>query len=83
MNRNDWMASALCRQADPDLFTPDAYRGQPVRDAKAVCNRCPSRKPCLDDALTTEAGQSRQMRESIRGGLTPGERYDLEQQQAA
>lgn len=45
MSRNlDWMASALCAQADPDAFFPEP--GRSTRPAKKVCERCPVRPEC-------------------------------------
>ena len=34
-------AGALCAQVDPELFFPE--KGEPTRDAKAVCAACPVR----------------------------------------
>jgi WhiB family transcriptional regulator, redox-sensing transcriptional regulator len=52
----DWRASAACRNEDPDLFFPvgttDFVLGQ-IREAKAVCGRCPVQQPCLDWALSS------------------------------
>jgi WhiB family transcriptional regulator, redox-sensing transcriptional regulator len=38
--------SALCSQVDPEIFFPE--KGQPTRDAKALCTACPVRGTCLE-----------------------------------
>lgn len=52
----DWQEAAICRQADPELFFPGGTTGAAVAEiqrAKAVCARCPVRRPCLAYALAT------------------------------
>jgi len=52
----DWQEAAICRQADPELFFPVGTTGAAVAEiqrAKAVCARCPVRRPCLAYALAT------------------------------
>jgi WhiB family redox-sensing transcriptional regulator len=52
----DWQEAAICRQADPELFFPIGTTGAAVAEiqrAKAVCARCPVRRPCLTYALAT------------------------------
>ena len=51
-----WQEAAICRQADPELFFPIGTTGAAVAEiqqAKAVCARCPVRRPCLAYALAT------------------------------
>ena len=51
-----WPESAVCRQADPELFFPIGSTGAAaadIRRAKAVCASCPVQSPCLAYALTT------------------------------
>src|SRR5487761_308791 len=48
-----WRHDAACLSADLTLFFPED-RG--VSKAKAVCARCPVRRPCLDWAIA--AGES-------------------------
>ncbi|MEU9886295.1 WhiB family transcriptional regulator [Sphaerisporangium sp. NPDC051017] len=66
-----WLRRAACRVEDPELFFPISAKGpghlQHER-AKAVCRRCPVRRPCLDYALRT--GQEH----GIWGGTDPDER---------
>ena len=46
-----WRHQAACRGLDPDLFFPGDE--EPGEAAKAVCERCPVRRPCLEWALAT------------------------------
>jgi WhiB family transcriptional regulator, redox-sensing transcriptional regulator len=51
-----WRDAAVCRQADPELFFPIGSTGRAeaeISAAKAVCARCPVRRPCLTFALHT------------------------------
>jgi WhiB family transcriptional regulator, redox-sensing transcriptional regulator len=63
-----WMAQALCRGMDPELWFPE--RGSIADDlqAKKVCSGCPARSKCLDYAL--DNGE----RHGIWGGLSERER---------
>lgn len=68
---DDWRDHAECRDEDPDLFFPIGTTGPPLRRtrrAKAVCDRCPVREPCLRWA--TDTGQA----VGIWGGTTETER---------
>jgi len=65
-----WMAQGACQRADPDLFFPVAAgrAGLPrVRAAKAICQGCAVRDPCLSYGLATR-------QEGIWGGTTLEER---------
>lgn len=73
-----WEEQGSCRQIGPALFEPPNYIKKDVAQAKAVCAKCPVRKPCLAAALDDEAGQPPRLRETVRGGLTPRERADLD-----
>ena len=64
-----WQERALCAQVDPEAFFPD--KGATTRDAKRVCQSCPVRSECLEDALRHNEGFG------IRGGLTERERRHL------
>lgn len=73
-DRPDWRDEAVCRDADPELFFPDAdIRSAKVRVkmAKLICRGCPVSVTCLSWALASgqEAG--------IWGGLTEDERRRL------
>jgi WhiB family redox-sensing transcriptional regulator len=67
----DWRESAACRDEDPELFFPVSEVGpgsEQVRQAKAVCARCPVRQECLEHAIETGLAHG------IFGGATPHER---------
>ena len=69
--RADWRSAAACRSADPELFFPVSAFGQAlaqVAEAKAICARCPVRRPCLAFAQRTRQAHG------IWGGLTEEER---------
>jgi len=71
----DWQHAAACRNEDPELFFPVGAAGVEVllqvREAKAVCARCPVAGECLAQAVEfgDEAG--------IWGGLDEAERREL------
>jgi WhiB family redox-sensing transcriptional regulator len=70
----NWRTRAACRDSDPELFFPIGSTGMAldqIRAAKAVCDQCTTRKPCLDFAIATnqEAG--------VWGGLSEDERRRL------
>lgn len=74
-----WWDHALCIEEDPglELFTSDEHRGEPLQQAKAICDRCAVKTTCLDAALDEEGTTAANMRGSIRGGMTPTERWAL------
>ncbi|MFG7942917.1 WhiB family transcriptional regulator [Streptomyces cacaoi] len=45
-----WMASALCAQADPELWTEPGAGTVPKR----ICHRCPVRTQCQTHAAALE-----------------------------
>jgi WhiB family redox-sensing transcriptional regulator len=68
----NWRARAACRAADPDLFWPE--KGTPpeqIDEAKRICNNCPVKQACLDEAFRTNEW------EAIAGGCTGAEREAL------
>jgi hypothetical protein len=74
-----WLDQAACAGVDPRTFelplggkwdSPDGW--EIAREAKAWCDRCPVRTPCL-------AGTGA-MDDTIRGGLTPKERRPVNAQ---
>jgi hypothetical protein len=74
--RDEWRERARCATyPDPTLWDHTPARGYTIVDkgeivmAKALCNRCPVIAQCLNDA--TEDGDVW----TIRGGMTPAERY--------
>ncbi|MGN6089035.1 MAG: WhiB family transcriptional regulator [Actinomycetes bacterium] len=53
---DDWRHLGLCTQEDPELFFPVGTGPEAIeqtRRAKAICDRCPVREPCLDYAIAT------------------------------
>jgi WhiB family transcriptional regulator, redox-sensing transcriptional regulator len=72
-----WPESAVCRQADPELFFPIGSAGAAAADiqqAKAVCASCPVQQPCLAYALITR------QEFGIWGGCDENERRLLHRQ---
>ena len=71
---DDWRELAACRDEDPELFFPvgsgRAANAQ-IKQAKAVCARCPVRARCLEAGMSEEYG--------VWGGLTEEERRALRQ----
>jgi hypothetical protein len=68
---------------DVDLFVPRRAGRFDYGPARAVCNRCPVRRACLEDALAYEAGlatkggKASYMRHGMFGGTTPAERHSM------
>jgi WhiB family redox-sensing transcriptional regulator len=68
----NWRARAACRAADPDLFWPEKDTpAERIDEAKRICNNCPVKQACLDEAFCTNEW------ESIAGGCTGAEREAL------
>jgi WhiB family redox-sensing transcriptional regulator len=70
----DWLESAACSGADPELFFPVGTSGpalEQIAEAKAVCRRCPVAEQCL--AWAIETGQDA----GVWGGLSEDERRQL------
>ncbi|HZQ27414.1 MAG TPA: WhiB family transcriptional regulator [Acidimicrobiales bacterium] len=61
-----WRHRAACRGVDPDVFYP--VSDEEAEAAKAVCNACPVRQPCLEYALANRE------RDGVWGGATERER---------
>ncbi|MPV35991.1 WhiB family transcriptional regulator [Georgenia subflava] len=75
----DWRHQAACLHEDPELFYPagDARTAQAqVKEAKAVCQRCPVIGTCLAWAL--ETGQDT----GVWGGRSERERRTLRRRRA-
>lgn len=74
-----WWDQALCVTEDPglELFTGDEQRGDTLDKAKAICGECVVRTVCLAAALAEEGTTAANMRGSIRGGMTPIERWAM------
>jgi WhiB family redox-sensing transcriptional regulator len=61
-----WRQQAACRGLDPTAFFPATDEEAEV--AKAVCEQCPVRETCLEQALVLRE------KEGIWGGCTERER---------
>lgn len=75
MQDDSWREYAACRDTDPDLFFPVGTTGpalEQIANAKAVCDTCEAKTPCLDYAITTNqdsgvwGGTSEEERRQIR-----------------
>ena len=73
---SDWASLALC-QGMTDLFYPPSGDNEGFDAAKAVCDRCPVRRQCLDFAMRFEET------EGIWGGTSGRERRELRRSQWA
>lgn len=65
-----WRDDALCAEVGIDLFFPE--KGEPTKDAKAVCQLCPVRSECLQYALQNDE------RFGIWGGMSEQERHQIQ-----
>ena len=72
-----WQLRALCRGNHSHLFFPPSTferkdeRERREQRAKAICNVCPSREPCLEYALGIREPYG------IWGGMTEAERREV------
>lgn len=74
----DWQQDAACLGLDPRQFDADQH----TYTTRAACAACPVRSACLDHAMATERGAGHSGRGTIRSGLTPMERWQLDRDQA-
>jgi WhiB family redox-sensing transcriptional regulator len=70
-----WREQAACGDQDPELFFPEKGEWAKARQAKAVCEGCAVRGPCLHEAL--HGAQATNDETGIFGGTTPRERRGL------
>lgn len=69
-----WQHQGLCRTEDSTVFFPPShFEHKPEREAreaqaKAICGRCPVRRPCLQWALETRESHG------VWGGHSESER---------
>lgn len=72
-----WRDTAACI-GQSALFLPRTEYGPEyiasTVNAKRVCESCPVRQACLDEAMATERADVEGARAGVRGGLTPQER---------
>jgi WhiB family redox-sensing transcriptional regulator len=66
-----WRDQARCRGVDPQVFHPAEEDDLAAAEAKAICDICPVREPCLEYAI-----ESRE-KDGVWGGLTARERRRL------
>ncbi len=70
----DWRELSACRDTDPDLFFPVGSTGlaaQQIVAAKAVCDVCPAKAPCLQFAIENNQDSG------VWGGTSEDERRKL------
>lgn len=71
---DDWRTIAACQDTDPDLFFPVGTTGPAIEQidtAKAVCDTCASKTPCLEFAMMTNQDSG------VWGGTSEEERRKL------
>ena len=72
-------AQAACAAAHA-VAVDDFYRaggGRVPRAIRALCESCPVRAACLEDALQHEGDAPRHLRFGVWAGTTPAERHTL------
>lgn len=78
----EWTKNAACLN-HRSLFDPVYDNGvartnpeyrQEIQKAKDICNSCPARELCLEDAMEQEKEEKSEDRWGVRGGLTAKER---------
>jgi len=69
---SNWRDMARCQGVDPEIFHP--AEDDDGETAKAICELCPVREPCLEYALATRE------KEGVWGGFTARERRRLVRQ---
>jgi WhiB family redox-sensing transcriptional regulator len=74
MSATTWRKRAACRGLDAEVFYPDTEDDVDASEAKAVCEDCPVRQPCLEYAL------AHREREGVWGGATERERRRIVRQ---
>ena len=72
LQKHHWRTLAACKDVDSNVFFP-VGRGKvgDLARARAFCHVCPSRKPCLDEALQMSSYNDIA---GVRGGTTHKER---------
>jgi WhiB family transcriptional regulator, redox-sensing transcriptional regulator len=71
---DDWRSRSACRDTDPSLFFPVGTTGpalEQIASAKAVCDQCEAKQPCLEFALSTNQDSG------VWGGTSEEERRKL------
>lgn len=70
MTNMAWRQQGRCRGVDPAVFYPVSDEDEAL-EAKAICETCPVRGPCLEYALAARE------KHGVWGGLTERERRRL------
>lgn len=66
----NWRDEAICKGTDQTIWFPDAEDSRiAYKKARAICDECPVRQECLDDAIATD-----ELVHGFRGGMKPKER---------
>ena len=71
---DNWRDGSACRDTDPTLFFPVGTTGaaiDQIASAKAVCETCDVKEPCLEFALSTNQDSG------VWGGTSEEERRKL------
>lgn len=78
-DNSDWLNLVACRL--PEGVDAAGWTGlwfdSDFREARRVCRGCGVVERCLESAMREEAGE--RFRYGIRGGLSPKERFELEE----
>ncbi|MBZ4322475.1 WhiB family transcriptional regulator [Streptomyces huiliensis] len=69
------LGDALCKTVAPEVFFPEPGETAVAEVARELCERCPVRAACLEDALAAEGNARPYNRYGIRGGKDEQERY--------
>lgn len=70
MKYPDFDGTQLCREIDPEVWFPENYISNAVKDAKSICNRCEWQVECLEYALHYNV-------DGIWGATIPNERRKI------
>ena len=75
---SDWRSKAKCKDVPPEIFFPEtkAEKVENLPKAKAICNSCSVKEPCLDYALALSASDA----QGIWAGTEKDERARLRRQ---
>lgn len=85
-----WLDRAKCRHPaardvhHPTIRRPDARTAEPddaYSEARLWCRWCPVTRDCLDYAMDVERTFGRSSRYGMYGGMTPGQRDRLHQEE--
>jgi WhiB family transcriptional regulator, redox-sensing transcriptional regulator len=66
-----WRDQARCRGVDPQVFHPAEEDEAAAAEAKAICDQCAVREPCLEYAINARE------KDGVWGGMTARERRRL------